>query len=78
MYSQQVERERNARLMNGVMNLGGRNASSLEVDLALGLAPPTLSASRLGAWLRTFVAKGPFARKTHAAPPRPIGTSDYA
>lgn len=65
MYGHQTERDRNARMMNGVMNLGGRHASSLEVDLALGHRPTPLPPSRLGPWLRALLAGRPRSRETH-------------
>ncbi len=68
MNGHETERDRNARMMNGVMNLGGRSASSLEVDLALGHGPTPLPASRLGPWLRAFLARRPMLREANVLP----------
>ena len=73
MHGHKTERDRNARMMNGVMNLGGRSASPLEVDLALGLQPTPLPASRLGAWLRALLAWGPMLRDTYVPSAKRVG-----
>jgi hypothetical protein len=51
MYSEEAGRARDARLVNGVMNLGGRNASAFEVDQALGLQPRPWKLGSFRKWL---------------------------
>ena len=65
MHGFHAGRARDARLMNGVTLLGGRGASALEVEIALGIEPrtarvldsPPAQTSGLATWLRALVAR---------------------
>lgn len=76
---------RDARLMNGVALLGGRGASALEVDIALGtnprnvqvLDPRLTQVSGLWTSLRALVARyGAWVHETQIMSAKRIGISD--
>ncbi|MET0167952.1 MAG: hypothetical protein ABW318_23550 [Vicinamibacterales bacterium] len=69
-------RARDARLMNGVTLLGGRGASALEVDIALGIDPRPAQTSGLGTWLRALVARCAVVRETQIMSAKWIGIPD--
>ena len=77
-------RAQDARLMNGVMLLGGRGASALEVDIVLGIDPRAARVvdsrpartSGLRTWLRAFVARCAVVRETQILSAKRIGISD--
>ena len=56
MHGFDASRTRDARLINGVMLLGGRSVSTLEVEIALGLDTRPGQTSGLRTWLRALVA----------------------
>ena len=77
-------RARDARLMNGVALLGGRSASALEIDIALGLDPRTAlvfdarpaQTSGPRTWLRALVARCAVVRETPIMSAKWIGIPD--
>ena len=84
MHGCDTGRARDARLMNGVTLLGGRCASSLEVDIALGIDPRTAlvldprpaQTSGPRTWLRALVARCAVVRETQIMSAKRIGISD--
>lgn len=74
IYSDGKARARDARSMNSVMNLGGRNASALEVDLALGI---DTRQDRQGLLHHVPEAVARWRGPRQAAKPRALVTSEY-
>jgi hypothetical protein len=69
-------RARDARLMNGVALLGGRSASALEVDIALGLDLRPAQTPGPRTWLRALVARCAVIRETQIMSAKRIGIWD--
>jgi len=68
MHGDAAARARDARMVNGVMALGGRNASAFEVDSALGLEPWRVQPCTLRRWLGAMVGRWVSRRGAQVSP----------